>query len=121
MITIPPVPKPKKPSGKIDTTGFMFPKNPRVKSKATIEKTRKQACEISGHTKGLHQHHVVPKGAGGPDIKENLITLDAENHTKAHNGQISRDALWEIVARREGKTVEEIRRIVAQAMGREFV
>ena len=121
MITIPPVPKPKKPSGKIDTTGFMFPKNPRVKSKSTIEKTRKKSCEVCGSAQGCENHHVISRGAGGPDIPENLITLCKIEHTMAHNGQIPKDDLWDAIAEREGKPVDEIRRIVAQAMGREYV
>ena len=39
----------------------------------------------------------------------------------AHNGQIPKDDLWDAIAEREGKPVDEIRRIVAQHMGREYV
>jgi hypothetical protein len=31
-----------------------------------------------------HKHHIIPRHAGGLDIKENLISLSIENHAKAH-------------------------------------
>jgi hypothetical protein len=53
-------------------------------------------------------HHIKSRGAGGDDIIENEIDLCGECHTKAHNGQIKRQTLIQIVAEREAITYEEV-------------
>ncbi|GGK33053.1 hypothetical protein GCM10010965_27430 [Caldalkalibacillus thermarum] len=53
-------------------------------------------------------HHIRTRGAGGEDIRENLIHLCGYHHTLIHDGNIERHHLIEVVARREGKTVDEI-------------
>ncbi|HHV39694.1 MAG TPA: HNH endonuclease [Tepidimicrobium sp.] len=66
---------------------------------------------------GLHVHHIITKGCGGPDHRYNLITLCAECHTRTHAGRISQDCLWRIVGRREGveaSTVETTIRMFKQ-------
>jgi 5-methylcytosine-specific restriction endonuclease McrA len=112
-------PKPSKHKP-LDTSMLPFPKTRRVKSQKTIDKTRKKACEACGSIKGLQTHHVFTRGSGAPDIEVNLVTLCVACHAKAHNGQIGRDDLLDVVAEREGKSVEEIRKIIGQAMGREY-
>jgi hypothetical protein len=53
-------------------------------------------------------HHIRTRGAGGKDIRENLIHLCGYHHALVHGGNIDRHHLVEVVARREGKTVDEI-------------
>lgn len=53
-------------------------------------------------------HHIKSRGAGGDDIQENEIDLCGECHSKAHNGQIKRQTLIQIVADRERMTYEEV-------------
>ena len=113
-------PKPTKPHKPLDTSGLPFPKPRRVKNKATIERTRKRSCELCGSIKGLQIHHVFTKGSGAGDTQENLVCLCVGCHTQVHNGEIARDDLLDIVAERERKTVEEIRRIVGKSMGRDY-
>ncbi len=79
-------------------------------------------CEFHGISHGaetvLHEHHIKHRAAGGEDIKENVIKICAEGHTLCHTGQIK---LWEqieIVARREGKTPEEICEIIGLSVGK---
>lgn len=69
----------------------------------------------------LEVAHVISKGAGGPDIKENCLKLcgpacmGAGCHGLDHKGEISNDELFGIIAVREGKPVEEIRDITHKA------
>ena len=77
---------------------------------------KKDYCEYCGkRSQGEGVHHIIHRGNGGPDIKENLIQLCPDHHRlgKAiHRGNITRDELWEIVATREGKSVDEVQDIV---------
>lgn len=115
-------PKSKKSSKSkpLDTSGFPFPKPSRVKSKPTIDKSRKKSCEVCGSTKGLVVHHVFTRGSGAPDLKENLLCLCVDCHAEAHSGQIAKEDLLGVISEREGKSVEEIRKLIGQAMGREY-
>lgn len=79
-------------------------------------------CELHGISHGpetvLHEHHIKHRAAGGKDIRENVIKICGEGHTLCHTGQIK---LWqqiEIVARREGKTPEEICEIIGLSVGK---
>lgn len=98
----------------------MFVKSKRVKSQKTINGVRKGFCEICGRV-GNQVHHVISKGAGGPDIEENLINLCAECHIRVHDGSIGREIVWGYVAIRVRKTVEQVRAVVANAMGRGWI
>ena len=40
-------------------------------------------CEICGYF-GTPAHHIIFKSHGGSDLPENLITLCADHHAKAH-------------------------------------
>jgi 5-methylcytosine-specific restriction endonuclease McrA len=85
-----------------------LPKPKRTKDKALLKALRLGHCELCGRADmGLQVHHVVSKGSGGPDARENLITLCRLCHLRAHAGEIDKAALWAIVARREGITPEE--------------
>ena len=45
----------------------------------------------------LDPHHIVNKGAGGDDTKENLVTLCRQHHDLAQNKRISRAELQAIL------------------------
>jgi hypothetical protein len=82
-------------------------------------------CERCGRQSNgfinLEVAHVISKGASGPDIKENCLKLcgpasmAAGCHGLDHQGKISNDELFSIIAVREEKSPEEIKEIVHQA------
>lgn len=53
-------------------------------------------------------HHIRTRGAGGKDVRENLIHLCGVHHAQIHGGNIDRHHLIVAVARRENKTVDEM-------------
>ncbi|MDU2064410.1 MAG: HNH endonuclease [Sporomusaceae bacterium] len=69
----------------------------------------------------LEVAHVISRGAGGPDIKENCLKLcgpawaGAGCHGLNHKGKVKPDELFSLIAAREGKSVEEIKEIVHKA------
>ena len=141
MITIPPVPKPKKPSGKIDMSGFAYPKPSskksrkksnesesaypkprRIRSQSTIDKSRKPLCEVCGSPAHGEPHHIVPRSLLGSDVKENLIQLCHRCHyVDVANGTLTKEQLFPIVAKREKVPADELRRKLASLMNREWV
>ena len=42
-------------------------------------------CALCDSTDGLQIHHVIPRGEGGSDFPENLITLCWRCHAMAHS------------------------------------
>ncbi|WP_027093001.1 HNH endonuclease signature motif containing protein [Cohnella thermotolerans] len=95
----------------------------RIQSRETIQQIRKEAehrCqyedpvtgEICDHPAEGEPHHIKTRGAGGSDVRENLIQLCGEHHRLAQDGKIDRNELIRIVAKREGKTSEEIAAII---------
>ena len=85
----------------------MFPKIKRVKDPVAIEAARKPRSEISGEpTYRSAPHHIISVGSGGPDHPFNLLQTTALEHIQIHSGLYSRDELFQIVAEREGLTVE---------------
>ena len=73
----------------------------------------KGKCEFCGQRSGtgLDPHHIFSKGIGGGsqlDVAINLIALCRMCHRYYHNGKIYRQELLEIVAKREGTTLEAI-------------
>ena len=42
-------------------------------------------CKICGIYTEAPPHHILPRGRGGSDVKENLITLCVDCHYKKHN------------------------------------
>jgi len=79
---------------------------------STLEEFRhKAACEHCGakNRSGLQPHHVRAKGRGFQlDSPINLIALCHLCHQKLHDGNLSREKLLAIVARREGTDPETI-------------
>ena len=80
-------------------------------------------CEICGTEHDLEIAHIISKGAGGPDMEENVVMLDgpaafqAGCHGANHLGKISQAELFEVAARRIGITAEECERRVRRKMG----
>lgn len=79
----------------------------RVRDAKAIDRARRPWCEYCGHRGGRHEvHHVKSRGAGGGDGPSNLVNLCAgpgtnDCHGRVHAGLIPRDALREIIRRRE--------------------
>ena len=103
-----------------------IPKHPRIIDKPGMEKVKViDYCERCGRRSNgfinLEVAHVIGKGAGGPDIKENCLKLcgpasmAAGCHGADHQGKIDNDELFDIIAAREHKSLDEIKEIVHQA------
>lgn len=96
------------------------PRNPKL-----IKEFREEidGCERCGSQFCMEMAHITSKGAGGPDIRENLLKLCGPAkmamgcHGAAHKGKITQKELYELVGRREGLTGEECRRRTRRAMG----
>ena len=85
----------------VDTTADLpFAKHARVRNQATIDNCRRDYCEMCGQPAGNEPHHIFPRGAGGPDIPENLIQLCPACHRKAHSGVFTKERLLKVVGRR---------------------
>jgi hypothetical protein len=103
---------------------MMFPKH-KLRDASFIKKFRKEhkCCEICGKEHCLEVAHIISKGAGGPDMEENVVMLDgpaafqAGCHGLNHIGSISKQKLFEIVAHRLGITPEECEKRVRRRMG----
>lgn len=102
----------------------MFPKA-KLRDKKAIEKLKKEHkfCEMCGHTKSLEVAHIISKGAGGPDMLENMVVLCGPAacqqgcHGLNHAGKLSSEQMFYIAARREKITTEECRKRVRRRMG----
>ncbi len=82
---------------------------------SAIQLCRHNAAGVCEHCRrpceAGHVHHIFPKSMGGSrrvDIACNLIFLDATCHTIAHQGNLPRATLLEIVARRDRMTPDAI-------------
>ncbi|MNW47271.1 hypothetical protein D3C74_245970 [compost metagenome] len=91
----------------------------RIRSINNIQDIREEsghACEyidpITGercsHQAEGEPHHIRTRGAGGDDRRENLIHLCGWHHRLFHDGNLDRNELIAIVAKREGLTPEEV-------------
>lgn len=91
----------------------------RIRSRDNIESIREEsghACEyidpVTGercnHPAEGEPHHIRTRGAGGDDRRENLIHLCRWHHRLFHDGNLDRNELIAIVAKREGVTPEEV-------------
>lgn len=74
---------------------------------------RSPRCEACG-TKtpsGADPHHYFARGMGGGqrlDVRTNLVALCRLCHTQAHAGQIRRETILDIIARRERTPANKI-------------
>lgn len=76
----------------------MLAKQKRIKSRKMIEQVRKTGyCEVCGATNDIEAHHIKTKASGGHDREDNLICLCWWCHRKAHDGNIAKGKLMEIV------------------------
>lgn len=107
-----------------DGAPMMYPKI-KLRDPATIRKLRQEQpyCERCGSPRALEVAHIISKGAGGPDMPENLVVLCGPAsyqqgcHGLNHMGRVSQEELFRIAARREGIGAEECRRRVRRRMG----
>jgi 5-methylcytosine-specific restriction endonuclease McrA len=68
-------------------------------------------CEVCGaiNVHGLDPHHLLSRGAGRVDHPRNLIALCRKCHRRHHAALVpTRKELFEIVAKREGCSIEMI-------------
>ena len=100
------------------TMNLAIPKFARVINQETIEACKRPNCEICGRMTNNEPHHIISRGAGGPDIAENLIQLCPICHTKAHSGSFSKQQLFNIIARRLNTTSELIEEKIKKIRGR---
>ena len=97
------------------TAELALPKHRRIQNQSAIDACKRETCEICGRTAGGEPHHIISRGAGGPDIKENLIQLCGLCHSQAHSGKISNEQLKKTLAHRLKISVEDLDRIVSGA------
>lgn len=91
------------------------PKPHRVTDKALLKALRLGHCELCGKADDIGVHHIITRNSGGPDARCNCLALCIACHNTAHAGNVTKEQLWAIVARREGVTPEE-----AEAEAREL-
>lgn len=92
-------------------------KHPRRRDRKAISCMRKSYCERCGRVANIEPHHIFTVGSGGQDNRENLLQLCSACHISVHMGGIARDELLEIVAIREGISMDEAYRRDRKAMG----
>lgn len=80
----------------------------RIVNRAVVAAARKPYCEYTGRAGWTEVHHIRPRGAGGGDVAENLVSLHPEVHRLVHDGKVNRYALVLVVARREKLNPEEV-------------
>lgn len=94
-------------SSRIPESGGVVKPNPSIRKPFSAP----GLCECCGVPcpESRECHHVFTRGAGGPDIRENLIGLCFQCHRRFHDGhEPRRETMLAIIAEREGKTVEAI-------------
>ena len=92
----------------------------KIKSKALLASFPSAGCcENCGiPCSSRERHHIFSKGAGGPDIRCNIIMLgDAFTdqcacHRLWHDGKIKREKFLDIVAKRERTTAAAIEDVI---------
>lgn len=107
-----------------DGDPMMYPKT-KPRDPAVIRKLRQEQpyCERCGNPRALEVAHIISKGAGGPDVRENLVVLCGPAsyqqgcHGLNHTGRVSQEELFRIAAKREGVDPEECRKRVRRRMG----
>ncbi len=88
-----------------------MPISERIENRKTIESIRldSKICEYLGCLEPAAEvHHIKTRGAGGSDIRPNLIHLCVQHHKQAQEYKIDRLVLVQIVAKREKVTPEDV-------------
>ena len=85
-----------------------------VIDEGTLDVFRKAGyCDVCGcYTCRLQPHHIVRKNMGGHgniDVRVNILGVDVECHDRIHLGKISKERQLELVAQREGVSVDAIK------------
>jgi len=62
----------------------MYQKKKRIKDEKLLEEFRNKPCEVCGHHGPSDPHHIISRGAGGDDTRDNLISLCRSHHTQIH-------------------------------------
>ncbi len=75
--------------------------DPRVVARV---RARDPYCQVCGRPR-TDVHHIKTRGSGGDDVEENLIGLCRECHSKAHNGEVSRERLLRVLRDKWGYDV----------------
>ena len=93
------------------------PKHPRIIDRALIASLKIEVgeceyCHASPYRHPLDTHHIKTRGAGGDDVRENLIVLCRSCHDRAQRRTIPTRQLIAIVQRREGADARLCRRSV---------
>lgn len=84
----------------------MIPKVKRLTDSKTVQACRKEWCEVCGQRSYGEPHHIITRGAGGPDHRYNLIQLCWVCHYgKVPAAELPKEILFGFVAKREGVTV----------------
>lgn len=83
------------------------PKHPRIIDRALVAALKIEVgeCEVCHAVPWRHPldtHHIKTRGAGGDDVRTNLIVLCRQCHDLAQRRRIPADKLFQIVQRREG-------------------
>lgn len=102
----------------------MFPKT-KPRNPAVIRKLRQEQpyCERCGSPRCLEVAHIISKGAGGPDMRENLVVLCGPAsyqqgcHGANHMGKVTQEELFALAARRESIGADLCRKRVRRRMG----
>ena len=68
--------------------GFPMYANISNKTRKAVYRRDSYACALCDSTKGLQVHHVIPRGKGGIDSEQNLITLCCFCHAAVHGQPI---------------------------------
>ena len=91
---------------------------PRLIDQAVLDQARGfDRCEVCGRAmpRGVRaepHHAVLSRGAGGPDIPENIIACDRECHRAIEAGVIPKHAILALIACRHGLTIDELQQRV---------
>lgn len=90
----------------------------RIRNRALLKAMREEIpyCERCGAPGHGGLHHIKYRSQSGDDIRENLIRLCYQCHYGIHHANYDKAELIAIVAKREGKTAEEIARIIRAAL-----
>ena len=97
----------------------------KARDPAFLRRFRKEhkCCEICGAEHNLEIAHIISKGAGGPDMEENVLMLDGPAalqqgcHGANHLGTLTKERMFYYVGKRIGVSAEECERRVRRKMG----